>query len=296
MNQSIARGAMVATVLFYVAAVSADDTSYQIVLDRPTRVGATYDIVSTGHNVERVVITNGKTILENKTTEVRVAIEASATVLAIDEHSRPAKVKLKLVSLTIATGNDETNPFPPGTELIAEADGGAKRFAVDGKAVTETIGKALSLVHAVGSTDETNDDVLGTKETKKVGDSWPVNAAFAAKSFHDSGIDANPDDVNGESKLVGVARIDGIDCLRLTSTLKMGSLEMQLPPGFKMEEGELVVNYEAAFPIDTSLGKLEESLDGKTSMRAVQAVTGKGNRLEITASSERSTHAKFTYK
>ncbi|MFA6956416.1 MAG: hypothetical protein WC538_11145 [Thermoanaerobaculia bacterium] len=296
MSLSIARAAMVATMLLCVVAVAADDTSYQIVLDRPTTVGATYGIVSTGHNVEHVIITNGKTVLENKTTETRVALEASATVLAVDENARPAKVKLKLTRLTIAKGNEQLDPFPPGTELIAEADGGAKRFSVGGVAVTENIGKALSLVHAVGSTDETNDDVLGTSEKKKVGDSWPVNAAFAAKSFHDSGIDASADAVTGETKLVSVSRIDGVDCLQLSSTLEMGSLEMQLPPGFKMKEGKLSVRYSAAFPIDTSLGKLEESLEGSTSMRAVQTGGGKGPWLEITATGERSTVAKFTYE
>jgi hypothetical protein len=296
MKRPIARCAMVATMLFCAVAAAADDTSYEIVLDRATKVGATYGIVSTGRNVEHVLITNGKTVLEKKASELSVQLDASATVLAIDAKGRPAKVRLKIVEFTIFTTVGQSSPFPRGTELIAEADGGAKRFTVDGKAVADDIGKALSLVHAVGSTDETNDDVLGTSGRKKVGDSWPVNAAFAAKSFHDSGIDAKADGVTGETKLVGVTRAGGVECLQVEAKIEMGSFEMQLPPGFKMEEGQLVVRYSSTLPVDRNLGKLEESLEGTTSMRATQTVSGKGPRLEITASSERSTVAKFTYK
>ena len=52
-------------------------------------------------------------------------------------------------------------------------------FEIEGAPASGKVSKALDLVVNITSGGPTDDDIFGTTERKKAGDSWPINKAVA---------------------------------------------------------------------------------------------------------------------
>jgi hypothetical protein len=203
-------------------------------------------------------------------------------VLALDDVGEEAKVSITIDKATRITSEGETELVPKGKVLVAEGQGKDTKLSLqDGGELTKEATDALELVLSLDTNDKlTDDDLLGTKEKKKVGQSWPVTPDNIAKDSERVGVVVKPGDVEGSFRIDGVEKKDGVECLKLSGNLKVKNLVTKaddneddgLPEGFVVEGGSMEAKYTGLFPVDTSIGSLAES----ASMTFVTHVKGKG--------------------
>ena len=258
------------------------DKSYEVKLARPVKVGMKYHITTDGALVRETTISRGGTTAKQPDDGFGVHLEGTVEVLALDQIGEEAKVSIAVDKCARITSAGEAELVPKGKVLIAEGKGKDTKFSLqDGGELTKEATDALDLVISLDTNDKlTDDDLLGTKEKKKAGESWPVTAENIAKDMERVGVIVKPADVEGSFRLDGLEKKDDVECLKLSGNLKVKDLRAKaddneddgLPEGFVVTGGSMEAKYSGLFPVDTSVGSLAES----ASMTFVTRVKGKG--------------------
>jgi len=227
---------------------------YEIRLTRQDRVGQVYDLTASGEMTEQETVISAGRVIESRRRSLSGTLEARGTVLAVDRHGRPCRVKLVVsrCELSPAVGQP-VEVFPKGTEIVAEVEDGGQTYTVGGTEVSEQAGELLDLLISLPTSDVTDDEVFGTKEKKKIGDSWEINRAVAAKE-----LGVKPEQVSGATRVETMVVVDGIPCLRLSATMEAEESGRVLR-GLPVENSVTSFRFSGEFPIDTSLGVLSET-------------------------------------
>lgn len=256
--------------------------AYDIKFARPTKVGTKYVMTADGALVREVTIKRGGATQKQPDDGFGVRLEGTVEVLALDEIGEEAKVSVTIDKCNRITSEGEAELIPKGKVLLAEGKGKDTKFSLqEGGELTKDATDALELVISLDTNDKlTDDDLLGTKEKKKVGESWPVTPENIAKDSERVGVIVKPEDVEGSFRLDGLERKDGVECLKVSGNLKVKNLSTKaddneddgLPEGFVVTGGSMEAKYTGLFPVDPSIGSLAES----ASMTFVSHVEGKG--------------------
>ena len=265
----------------------ADDKTYDIKLARPVKVGTKYAITTDGALVRETTIKRGAVTQKQPEDGYGVHLEGTVEVLALDEIGEESKVAITVDKCTRITSEGETELVPKGKVLLAEGQGKDTRFSLRGGGeLTKDATDALDLVISLDTNDTlTDDDLLGTKDKKKVGQSWPVTSENVAKDSERVGVVVKPGDVEGSFRIDGLEKKDDVECLKLSGNLKVKNLVTKadeneddgLPEGFVVEGGSMEAKYAGLFPVDSSVGSLAES----ASMTFVTHVKGKGGGDDV---------------
>ena len=267
---------------FQATAAAQEDKAYEIKLHRPLKVGTKYSMTADGALVRQVTLKRGPVTQKQPDDGFGVHLEGTIEVLALDEIGEESKVSCTVDKCTRITSEGETELVPRGKVLIAEGKGKDTKFSLqDGAELSKEASDALDLVISLDTNDKlTDDDLLGTKEKKKPGESWPVSADNLAKDSERVNVIVKPQDVEGSFRLDGIEKVGEVECLKLSGNLKVKHLVTKpdenedggLPEGFAVEDGSMEAKYSGLFPVDAAVGSLAES----ASMTYVTHIKGKG--------------------
>lgn len=251
----------VAIVLISLSA-KAEEQAYNIRLSHPSKVGETYRVVANSRHTERVAIFVGDVPVNGKVDDFSVELIAMATASQVSGGGKVTKSTVRIEKLMLSTGGETKALLSPGTVVIVSADGQWKRFTINDAAVDMATEKALRTVLAeVVSTGPNDDEVFGTKEKKKIGETWQVNRELLAKSFYEKAkMTVNPSDVVGGVTLEGVVKGRPRDYLVISGSINIDKFEVPLPAEFKQEAGQIRLNLSGRFPITEDRDWLSESL------------------------------------
>jgi hypothetical protein len=259
-----------------------DANAYMIKLARPLKVGMKYAMSADGALVRQVTLKRGFVTQKRPDDGFGVRFEGTVEVLALDDIGEEAKVACTVDKCIRLTSDGETELVPKGKVLIAEGKGKDTVFSLkDGGDLPKEASDALELVISLDTNDKlTDDDLLGTKEKKKVGESWPVTPENIAKDSERVGVAVKPEDVEGSFRLDGLQKVGDTECLKLSGNLKVKHLvtksdeneDDRLPEGYVVEGGSMEAKYSGLFPVDMAVGSLAES----ASMTFVTHIRGKG--------------------
>ena len=274
------------TTLLLLAAVAnraaGEEKAHEIKLARPIKVGTKYTIRTDGALVRQTTIKRGAVTQKQPEDGFGVHLEGTVEVLALDDLGEEAKVSVTVDKCTRITSEGETELVPKGKVLVAEGKGKDTKFSLQGGGeLSKDATEALELVVSLDTDDKlTDDDLLGTKEKKKVGEPWPVSGENVAKDYERVGVIVKPGDVEGSFRVDGLEKSADVECLKVSGNLKVKNLlakadeneDDRLPEGFVVEGGSMEAKYSGLFPVDPSMGSLAES----ASMTFVTHVAGKG--------------------
>ena len=245
------------------------DKAYEIKLVRPLKVGQKYALTADGALVRNVKVTRGGETREQPEEGYGVRLEATVEILALDEVGEEAKLSCTVEKCARITPEGETELLAKGKVFIAEGKGKDTKFSLpDGAELPKESADALDLVISMDTNDKlTDDDMLGTKDKKKVGESWPVTAEAIAKDSERVGVVVNPGDVEGTFRLDGLERVGDVECLKMSGNLRVKKLVTKadaneddgLPEGFVVDNGSMEAKYTGLFPVDASVGSLAET-------------------------------------
>lgn len=208
------------------SAVSAWAQPYEIRLNRPVTVGARY-LLSSEASEERTVSGRlGDDVQPEQKASYSATLEAEVEVVAVDEHGMAKNVKFHIRSLKIQTETGEKQPFIGGAIILGEMKNRRMAFSVADGQLPERFHSLFELLMEFPSGDADYDVFYGSKDPRKVGDEWSVNAEEVVKFLADDKITLRPEDVSGTVKAVGLAQERGVACLELRCNLTMSNMSM----------------------------------------------------------------------
>ena len=252
MRQNIAVYGVGLVGLLICVAVCAEDAharDYEIRLHRPVKPGYKYRQSSVGNRLEWTRIKYDGKLAEEKKDELSIRFEAEVTVLATNDKGGPSRSSLKIVKCVAIKGKDEKELVPRDTVVLAYVKDKKDvfeiavvpvsngTFEVGGVPVDRELHKALSTVFTLSKGGITDDDVFGTKQRKKVGDSWDIDTRRAVEGLESRAMTIPKKHAKGKVTLDKVVRVEGMECLNVVGTINISNVVFPVPSGFKIEKG-----------------------------------------------------------
>jgi hypothetical protein len=269
MNSRLFRSLIAVVSLAFVATAFAQD--YAIKLSRPKKAGMKCHV--TGRATEReeqALIVSGRTNHTENAYDLDFA--ADAEVLEVDPKGLVKKALFTLETCLKTSKQGREQLFPKGTVIVASSQEGKTVLSTkDGQPIPPAESKVLSAVISVHNEGPDDDEIFGTAARQKVGSSWPVNTDVALRDLEKKMPGMTLSAGKGSTRLVGITKVDGIDCLDLSAELRMQVSPQNPPPGLKIIQNELTAKIAGAFPVDTSRQPLTENME----MTVKLAMSGK---------------------
>ena len=245
------------TFAFAPAPAARGEEAYAIKLSRPSKVGDQYRLDAVGAiRTKTVVRTEGEDV-RTVNAAYGISLDGTLKVLAVNDHGMETKMSLTVGTSTASAGGKQIPMFKEGTVIVAEWDKDAvqTKYSVEGKAVPDTVGEALGLVLNVNDPEGiVDDEIFGSKEKRRAGDVWAINAAAAAKELDRIGLKTKEEDLWGETTLVEATKTDaGEPALKLKTQFKARSMSgggRRPDNPMKVESGTMSVATTVTLPTD----------------------------------------------
>jgi hypothetical protein len=177
-------------------------------------------------------------------------------ILEVSARGNAQRATLTVRRLVKESGGVKLELAKPGEVVTARMAGRERVFEMHGARLAPDLQQALGAAVPLRADDEpTDDDLFGTAQRRRVGESWAANGGLFA-SFGATSLTFNPKDVAGMATLAGVKTFHGIPCLEVHWKLearhglfKPGSL----PEGFSGSGASMSVTGSAVVPVDLAL-------------------------------------------
>jgi hypothetical protein len=181
-------------------------------------------------------------------------------VLAVTD-GRPTKQSLVVTRFKRTENGTLKILAGSGSIVIASAENGKRVFSLNGTGVDSIEQGALELVTDLEAPAPNDDLMFGTHDRKKIGDSWPINANLMIRTLNQNS-SQKINSLKGKATLKDVVQEAGGPALIVDVDI---IAVPGFPPGVVVDQASATVKLSAHFPVDTALGKPEESTDMKMS-------------------------------
>jgi hypothetical protein len=269
---------------------------YDIRLIKEAKVGDQYRVDTTARRITKMTAFRGKAAVKNQGDELTTELVSSVKVLETNENERATKVALSIEKCVITTGGNTKLLIDTGRVVIGSRQGRGKFFTIDNVPVDPITNKALSMAVSFGDVGPTDDDIFGTREKRRVGDSWEINAALVAKSLKEIfNISTGEGDVKGGATLEGTVKSGRQEYLVISAWLSIDSFSVPLPDGVKIQDGQVKGSFSGKFPVDPVRERVGESSKIATWFTAVGPPDPKFEGLTIEGVMEQSVTREIEY-
>jgi hypothetical protein len=198
-------------------------------------------------------------LIKNTIEKSEIEFDGYVNVLAINKLNEPSKISITIFRCEIMQDGVTKINFQKGTIIIASRVDGKKIFEINGKRVSKEIRKAILPAIPLGY-DRINDDkILGTRKRRRIGESWELKNVHAFMDvMRQDGLEVQEDGIKGQTTLADVIQVGNHKCLLLTTALEMDVSKIPLPSGVVTKRAHVVFNVSGLFPVDKSIGILQE--------------------------------------
>ena len=242
----------------------AQGADYEIRLVRAGKAGDRYSIQAEGEQLRQTALRSGEKTIRGSSEGFKVELSGEATVLEADARGHVTRALVRVGMLVRVLGLQRDEMLPAGTLVTEERAGARQRFLIDGRDATPLLKDLLEVVLSETSDPDapTDDELMGTRERRKVGERWPVSREGLARFLsqdRDINLEVKAEDVVGEGTLAAIERVDGLECQRIEVAFTMTGTpraEKALEPGPRTRIG---VKISSLLPVDTRLDALAES-------------------------------------
>ena len=261
---------------------------FEIRLNRARSVGDQLRIVASAQAIETTKSSVDGEPGAAKASRRHVRLEADVEVLAVDREGAVTKSAWTLRKFMGAVDGKLVEPIPTDGVVVAETRGAETVFQARGWTLSPKVQKLLDLVietHVEGAPSD--DEALGTRDRKKLGERWPVNKDAMIKGLAREGLTIDKDALTGTTGITRFRNVGGVSCLHIEGNVSVKGFGAPLAPGAKMVSSKLEFHMAGDYPLDTSLPPLSHKL---TSQRTIQMRTpspegGKEMQVDVSTTS-----------
>lgn len=267
---------------------------YEIKLTRPTKVGAEYHIAAVGRKSMKTTTKLDGKVAEEQSENFAVDFESDVKALEVDKNGKPSKVSLTVDKCILKQGGAGKPLLAKGAVVVASVKDDEAVFETAGQPVDAETAEALDLVVELGRNRASEDEIFGTKERKKVGDHWDMNAELFAKELQDAmkGSTVKKEDVAGTITLDKVVKVGTTDCLQISAEMTVNNVTM---PDMKVAQIKVQTHFSGLFPMDFSKDIMEESVSMTMSMTVKGKLDPNGPEIVVDSVVERNGDVKKTH-
>jgi hypothetical protein len=264
---------------------------YEIRMHRPSKVGDKFQTTVAAKEIQETTIAANNNPVESKKEDRSVAFSGVVEVLAVDAKGMPVKISATVEKLMKNEAGASSEVVPKGDVIVASLDGRKQVYQINGTPAGADVAKALDLTFSLSTSGVTDDEVFGTNEKKKAGESWGINAELAKKDFAES-FGLNVEKMAGKVTFIGVAnRADG-DVLKLGVVMTIKAMP-PMPPNFVVDQSSAEARMEGEFPVDATRPRPNESMSLKMNVTA-HGQTPNGDKVALALHMEKSMQEKRT--
>ncbi|MBI5482626.1 MAG: hypothetical protein HY906_27475 [Deltaproteobacteria bacterium] len=274
---------------------AAPEATYAIRLSRPQKVGDRFAVAVKGRQHKKERVTMASRVVTDTDTTIDVDVEALAEVLAVDAKAQGTRMAYTIERCQKTANAQTTELLARGRVVVVEHREGKARYTVDGERPPKDLEDALGIVISAHEPNSaTDDEIFGTKERKRVGDEWAINAEAAARDFTSRGVKIEPSSITGATKLVAAKRHEGQKVLELSGKIRIGNLALPLPAGAVVDKSYVEALFWGLFPEDPkSTRRVAESMLLKTGFAVRMQKPDTGEEVLVEALIEQGHQAKF---
>lgn len=231
---------------------------YKVQLARPSKVGDEFTTEAT------VFVKKG---VGGNNTAFAGELHGAVKVLAVNEKTGGA-TKLQLTVAKLA--KDGKAIYPAGAVLVAERADQNYTVTANGQPASPEAVELLRPMLGLADPSATvsDDQSIGTNQPQTVGVAWPVNKQLVARQVAENHVAAIPASVKGESKIVSVKTVDGVEAMLVRNTLSYDLPPHKNPGKVPVIGGTMNVRGEILLPVDTS--KQPISMTGEEQFREIE--------------------------
>jgi len=275
--------------------LSALAQDYEIRLHRPDKVGQKYRQSATGSEKLTLVVSLDGEVVERKSEDMTVEFESEVTVLQVDKDGQATKESHSVIKCEVVRNGAREALLAPGLILTATADDNETKFEAQGGRVAPEVAEALQLVISIEKDAGNDDDAIGTRERKKIGESWHVNPEAVAQDLRRQKVEVTKQSVSGTVTLAGLVKVGGIDCLDVRGTMTLKDIRPPLEEGFRVDNSDARITFSMKPPVDLTIGRIEEAMKMTLNLRATGRVKGQEGEATLVLTSEKSGVFRRTY-
>jgi hypothetical protein len=255
--------------------------NYVVKFDRPAVVGEQYVVAGWTRSVKMVSLTGGQQPKHDEESS-RVRFALGVKVLEVGPSRQVRRAVLTVQRLTREAQGATDELLAAGTSIDARLDGGKPVFEVGGRSVEGDAEPALTAAANLHADDRpTDDEVMGSRQRRGIGESWPINAGAAMRVFDKNAV-AAPQGVVGSVTLAAKRRVGDIPCLEYRFKLEIPRMpDMKEPPGFENTLRAMTTGGSILAPLDPSLPVMEESFTLEVHSRSQGTANGVAATLEL---------------
>jgi hypothetical protein len=268
---------------------------YAIRLEPAQKAGDKYRVVGKIHDVLRQKVMADGDVVREQTKDEIWDFEGRVEVLAVDARELATKLKVEVMKMTLTKDGKTSEVFPSGTIINGSLKDGLKTFHLKEDEVEKSVSKYLKYFVALqDATEPTNDEVLGTKQRKKVGEVWPINGHASQKSLASMQVEILPEDLTGETKLEDTVDVAGQKHLKISSRLIIKKMLPKGPAWDKVKVQSATAEAKASGLYAVKDHRcLSSSVDNQMKVVAIEPTSG--GRVVISAEQQMKTEKKFQY-
>lgn len=242
----------------------AQDKAYDILLDRPSKIGdeAPLELVYARNQMMKTTWNGAAPTTSDQT--VGAHFIAETEILDVDERGSVTAEQAIVRTFTSLDEKSETLLLHPDQKILARVDGKKTRYEVDGKDASASLlvwlDQLLRLTpsHAVGA-----DEICGSKTPRHVGETWPINAERAAASLKESDGNVDPKDISGTVHIISLETLNAEPCLKIEADVEVKHMSFILPTTaiseIRLKDSNLHCHYTWIAPLDVKKNVLQAS-------------------------------------
>ncbi len=258
----LATAAAVAAVVVLAAAVAAAPAvpaappqDYAVRLARPAAAGQKRLAVGSLETDDRLAgARSGVPSDQRQTSVIRYVV--ATEILEVSARGNAQRATLTVRRLTKESGGAKLELARPGEVVTARLAGRERVFEMQGARLAPDLQQALGAAVPLRADDEpTDDDLFGTAQRRRVGESWAANGELFAR-LGASNLSFDPKDAAGTVTLEGVKPVHGVPCLEVRWKLdaRHGSFKPgSLPEGLAGSTTSMSVAGSMVVPVDVAL-------------------------------------------
>lgn len=274
----MSRVAIALVVLAAAAVADAGEQDYQIRFHRPAKVGEVFNYACSAAIRQQATATvSGQ---ERKPSEQTLLyeIEAKCKAIRVDAQGNPVQASYAIERFVKTDMDRDEEILAKGTRVIAEADlKGTKFSLLEGK-LSQEQQDALEIVIQLDPEGHLDDVIYGTRERKKIGDSWPVNVREYVASMKRRDATCREEDVKATVKLTGVEEIGGIRYLKLEVDSKVADYKpsrerSKLPASLQFKSASIDAKHTMMLPVDPDVPAFR-MMSASTVLQTVESEDG----------------------
>jgi hypothetical protein len=228
---------------------------YEVRLTRPAAAGEKRLAVGSLSSDDHLSGTReGAPSDQRQTSTIRYVV--ATEIQAVSPKGNALRATLTVRRLVKESGGVTLELAKPGAVVTARLAGRERVFELLGARLAPDLQQALAGAVQLRADDEpTDDDLFGTSQRRRVGESWKANGELFA-GFGAASVTFDPKDVAGTVTLAGVKTVNGKPCLEVRWKLdaRHGSFKPgSLPPGFAGTTNSMSVTGSVLVPVDAGV-------------------------------------------